>query len=150
MIGEKGDEKLATLLAVERILDMIDQLADEDRTQEIKAIVVRAREDLLDGDTFVTTTQAAKLLGIGSINTIKSMVKHGEIADTRKVGNRTTIPLREIKRLQETDVARDLRAIATTMALRALPEEGDENTPMSREQMDILEAGRPGTLPWKR
>ncbi len=141
---------MATLSAVERILDEIDRLADEERTREIKAVVAHAREEIVGGDMLVTTTQAAQLLGIGSINTIKSMVKHGEISGARKIGNRTMIPLREIKRLQETDLARDLRAIASAMTLSALPDEEDENTPMSREQMDILEAGRPGTLPWKK
>lgn len=141
---------MATLSAVERILDTIDRLADEERTREIKAIVAHAREEIMGDDRLVTTTQAAELLGIGSINTIKSMVKHGEINGARKTGNRTMIPLREIKRLQETDLARDLRAIASAMALGALPDEGDKEARMSREQMDILEAGRPGRPPWKK
>lgn len=140
---------MATLTAVERILDVIDHLADEDRMQEIKAVVARAREEIRDDDTLVTTTQAAQLLGIGSINTIKSMVRHGEITGGRKIGNRTMIPLREIKRLQATDIVRDLRAITNAMTLGALPDERHEDTRMSREQMDILAAGRPGTPPWK-
>lgn len=141
---------MATLIALERLLDEIDRLADEDRTKEIKVVVARARGEISDGDTLVTTTQAAKLLGIGSINTIKSMVRHGEIIDVRKAGNRTMIPLREIKRLQNTDVARDLRAMTDAMALGALPDEVDEGARMSREEMDILEAGRPGAPPWKK
>lgn len=141
---------MMSLIAVESLLDTIDQLADEDRTQEIKAVVAHAREEIVGDGIFVTTTQAAKLLGIGSINTIKSMVKHGEITGARKVGNRTMIPRREIKRLQETDLVRDLRAIASAMALGALPDEGNEHARMSREQMDILAAGRPGTLPWEK
>jgi len=140
---------MTALTAVEHILDVIDQLADEDRTQEIKAVVARARSEIRNDDTLVTTTQAAQLLGIGSINTVKSMVKHGEIVGARKVGNRTVIPLREIKRLQETEIARDLRAITDAMTRGALPDEVSENTPMSREQVDILEAGRPGKPPWK-
>lgn len=139
---------MATLAALERMLDEIDRLADEDRTREIKVIVARARDKISDGNTLVTTTQAAKLLGVGSINTVKSMVRRGEIAGVRKVGNRTMIPLAEIKRLQQTDMVRDLRAIASAMAHGALPDE-DEGRHMSQEQMDILEAGRPGTLPWK-
>jgi excisionase family DNA binding protein len=140
---------MATLSTLERLLDEIDRLADEDRTKEIKGVVARARDEIQDRDTLVTTTQAAKLLGIGSINTIKSMIRHGEITGIRKVGNRMMIPLGEIKRLQNTDVVRDLRAIADAMALGALPEE-DEDMPLSPEQVDILEAGRPGTLPWKK
>lgn len=140
---------MATLTTIERLLNEIDRLADEERTQEIKGVVARARGEIIDDDTLVTTTQAAKLLGIGSINTIKSMVRHGEITGAHKVGNRTMIPLREIKRLQNTDVIRDLRALANAMTLGALPDE-DEGTRMSQEQMDILEAGRPGTLPWKK
>ena len=140
---------MTTLATIERLLDKIDRLADEERTKEIKEIVAHARSEIVGDDTLVTTTQAAKLLGIGSINTIKSMVKHGEITGARKVGNRTMIPLGEIKRLQNTDVVRDLRAIADAMTHGALPNE-DEDTRMSQEQMDILEAGRPGRLPWKK
>ncbi|MGI8687153.1 MAG: helix-turn-helix domain-containing protein [Thermomicrobiales bacterium] len=140
---------MGTLMAIERLLDEIGRLADEDRTKEIKVVVARAREEIVDDDTLVTTTQAAKLLGINSINTVKSMVKRGDITGIRKVGNRTMIPLGEIKRLQDTSVVRDLRAIADAMTLGALPDE-DDGTRMSQEQMDILEAGRPGTLPWKK
>ena len=140
---------MVTLTAIERLLDEIDRLADEDRTREIKVIVARVRNEMGDDDTLVTTTQAAKLLGIGSINTVKSMVKHGEIASARKVGNRTMIPLGEIRRLHGTDIVRDLRAIADAMLLGALPDEGNEQTRMPQEQMDILEVSRPGTLPWK-
>ncbi|MDQ6603100.1 MAG: helix-turn-helix domain-containing protein [Chloroflexota bacterium] len=141
---------MATLATIEHLLDEIDRLADEDRTEEIKEVVARARGEIVGDDALVTTTQAAKLLGIGSINTIKSMVRHGEITTIRKVGNRTMIPLGEIKRLQHTDLVRDLRAIAGAMTLGALPDAENEGTPMSPEQMDILEAGRPGTLPWKK
>ncbi len=141
---------MATLMAIERILDEIDHLATEDHMQDIKAVVARAREEIVDDDTLVTTTQAAKLLGIGSINTIKSMIKHGEIIGARKVGNRAMIPLGEIKRLQNTNVVRDLRAIAHAMTLGALPGEGDDGTRMTQEQMEILEVGRPGNLPWKK
>jgi len=52
--------------------------------------------------------------------------------------------------LQQTDLVRDLRAIAGAMILGALPDAEGEGASMSPEQMDILEAGRPGTLPWKK
>ncbi len=140
---------MANLLTVETVLDTIDQLVAENRTGEIPAVVARARVELLDDDALVTTTQAAKLLGIGSINTVKAMVRGGEIAEARRVGNRTMIPLREIKRLQGTPLVRDLQAIATALSAgTALGE--DEETPMAQEQLDILEEGRPGTPPWRR
>lgn len=140
---------MATLMTVETVLDTIDQLVAENRAAEIPAVVARARVELLDDDALVTTTQAARLLGIGSINTVKAMVRGGEIAQHRKVGNRTMIPLREIKRLQATPLVRDLQAIATALSAGAPPGE-DEETPMSQEQMDILEAGRPGPPPWRQ
>ncbi len=140
---------MAYLLTVETVLDAIDQLLAENRAEEIAAVVARARAELLDDDALVTTTQAAKFLGIGSINTVKAMVRGGEITAARKVGNRTMIPLREIKRLQATPLIRDLHAIATTLSAGAPPRE-DEETPMSQEGMDILEAGRPDLPPWQR
>lgn len=140
---------MAHLLTVETVLDTIDQLLVENRAEEIAAVVARARAELLDDDALVTTTQAAKLLGIGSINTVKAMVRGGEIAVVRKVGNRTMIPLREIKRLQATPLVRDLQAIAATLSAGAPPGE-DEETPMSQEGLDVLEAGRPGLPHWQR
>jgi len=140
---------MTNLLTVETVLDTIDQLMAENRTEEIRAVVARARVELLHDDALVTTTQAAKLLGIGSINTVKAMVRGGEIAEAQKVGNRTMIPLREIKRLQGTSLVYDLQAIAAALSAGAPPDE-DEEAPMSQEQMDILEAGRPGTLPWQQ
>ena len=140
---------MTNLLTVETVLDTIDQLMAENRTEEIPAVVARARAALLADDALVTTTQAAKLLGIGSINTVKAMVRGGEIAETQKVGNRTMIPLREIKRLQGTPLVHDLRAIAAALSAGGPPDE-DEETPMSQEQMDILEAGRPGISPWQQ
>lgn len=138
-----------TLTTIESILNTIDRLVAENRAAEIPAVVARARVELLDDDALVTTTQAARLLGIGSINTVKAMVRGGEIVEHRKVGNRTMIPLWEIKRLQASPLVRDLRAIATALSAGAPPGE-DEETSMSQEQMDILEAGRPGTPPWQR
>ena len=81
------------------------------------------------------------LLGVDSINTIKSMVRHGEIVGIRKAANQTMIPLREIKQLQDTDMLRDLRSIADALILGALPDEADESTRMSQQEMDLLEAG---------
>lgn len=141
---------MTTLATMEEMLDTIDRLADEQRTDEIKAVVARARAELGDDTALVTTTQAARLLGIGSINTVKAMVRGGEITGARKVGNRTMIPLTEIRRLQETPLVRDLRAINDAMTRTALLDDPDEDMSMSQGAMDALEAGRPGTPPWAR
>ena len=40
--------------------------------------------------------------------------------------------------------------LSLPLCLLVPPPDEDEETPMSQEQMDILEAGRPGTPPWQR
>ena len=65
--------------------------------QANNAVVVEKLDRILDGlddEVLVTTTGTAALLGIGSVNTIKAMVRAGQI-QARKVGTHDRIPLTE-------------------------------------------------------
>ena len=59
-------------------------------------------------DTLLTTTQAKELLGIGSVNTLKLLVRRAGVR-TEMHGNRVMIALSELARLQESDVVRGIR-----------------------------------------
>ncbi len=102
-------------------------------------------KDLAPG-RLLTTTEAAELLGIGSVNTLKLLVRHLGI-NYELHRNRRMIPMSELEQLQNSSVVRGIRASDrmhhATKDLGAI----DGLTP---EQMEDLEANRPGRVPWKR
>jgi excisionase family DNA binding protein len=99
----------------------------------------------LDDEMLLTTREAAALLGIGSVNTIKAMVHAGKI-QSRKVGTHYRIPLAEVERLRHDSIVRGLQVASRIHAeIDALgTTEG-----LSAEELEDLEAARPGTLPWQ-
>lgn len=101
----------------------------------------------LDADTLLTTTEAASLLGIRSVNTLKLLCRRGDIHFVTR-GNRTMIPLSEVERVQDSDQLRGLRA--SDRAHDATASLGAPNDlGLTAEQMEDLEVARPGRLPWE-
>jgi hypothetical protein len=100
----------------------------------------------LDAHRLLTTTEAADVLGIRSVNTLKALVRVAGI-QTVMHGNRMMIPVSEVERLRESAQVRGIRAADRAHdaadALGTL--EG-----LSQEEMDALSAGRPGIPPWQR
>lgn len=100
----------------------------------------------LDDDLLLTTKEAARLLGIGSVNTIKAMVHTGQI-HARKVGTHYRIPLSEVERLRQDTTIRGLQATSRIHAEIAALGSTEGLTP---QELEDLEEARPGTLPWER
>ena len=100
----------------------------------------------LDADRLLTTTDAARLLGIRSPNTILAWCRTGYLRGVKR-GGRTMIPLSEVERI--TDGA-PLRAVKAAETLHDLASAlgGDEG--LSEAEMEQLHATRPGRLPWER
>ena len=74
--------------------------------------VVRAVDHALqslDGVRLLTTTEAAELLGTGSVNTLKALVTRYGIPYERH-GNRIMLPVAEVERLRESLLPRGLLA----------------------------------------
>lgn len=105
----------------------------------------RALKDLAPG-RLLTTTEAAELLGIGSVNTLKLLVRHHGI-NYELHGNRMMIPLSELEQLQNSSIVRGIRTSDRTHNVTKDLGAIDGLTP---EQMEDLEAGRPGRVPWER
>ncbi len=100
----------------------------------------------LDDDVLLTTREAARLLGIGSVNTIKAMAHAGRI-QSRKVGTHYRIPLSEVERLRHDATIRGLQASSRIHAeVAAL----GSTEGLTAEELEDLEDARPGTLPWER
>lgn len=107
------------------------------------AALDRTLEDVESG-RLCTTTEAAELLGIRSVNTVKALVRRAGLTYERH-GNRMMIPLRELERLQGSDLVRGIQA--SDRAHDAADALGGD---LSAEQMEDLERARLGTLPWER
>jgi hypothetical protein len=106
--------------------------------------VLEALEELWQPEQTVTTTEAARLLGIRSINTLKALLKAEGIQTTMN-GNRTMVPLGELLKLKSSQRVRRIRASDAAHAASF-----DDDLPMSRAEMDILHDTRPGKPPWRR
>ncbi len=138
ILREPQREELAQSLA---LLDEVTDARAKEASDRIKAALREA-----DQEEFLTTTEAARALGIRSVNTIKLWVKTGYLKG-RKMGGRTLIPQSEVERLEDDERVRAMRAIGR------LHEESSDlgrDEGMTPEELWNLSEGRPGTLPWKK
>jgi excisionase family DNA binding protein len=128
---------------LEQSLDLLDAVADE-RAKEAAARI-RAALGEADQEEYLTTMEAARALGIRSVNTIKLWVKTGYLQGKR-IGGRLLIPRAEIERLSGDQRVRVMQAIA-----RGHEESSDlgRESGMTPKELQLLEEGRPGKLPWK-
>jgi hypothetical protein len=133
-----------TIATLRQELEEARALVQRGQSEQALTKLDKALADLAP-ETLLTTTKAAELLGIGSVNTLKLMCRQGLIA-YRLHGNRTMIPLSEVERLQESPLVRGLRASDRAHEQAAALGTPDGLTP---EQLDDLEEARPGRLPWE-
>lgn len=113
---------------------------DADVVQKLdQALAALAPERLL------TTTQAAEFLGIRSINTLKVLVRLEDVR-TERHGNRMMIPISELERIQH---GSRVKSIHTSDRIFADVETPNVPDGLTEEELDALEAGRPGRLPWE-
>ncbi len=129
---------------------LVDQLLgawDAGREEEAEDALLNIVRMLWGTDKpLLTTTEAAEVLGMRSVNTLKVLLRVENVR-TVKHGNRAMIPLAELVRLHDSERVRRLQAI-DRMHDDIADLGSDEG--MTEEQLESLEAGRPGTLPWKR
>src|SRR5690348_10924387 len=94
----------------------------------------------LAGDRLLTTTEAAELLGIRSVNTLKLLVRRLAVPHEMH-GNRMMIPLAALERIQDSPEARGIRASDRAHdATRGL----GSSDGLTSELLAALERGRPG------
>jgi excisionase family DNA binding protein len=93
---------------LEQSLDLLDAVVDE-RAQEAAARI-RAALGEADQEEYLTTMEAARALGIRSVNTIKLWVKTGYLQGKR-IGGRLLIPRSEIERLSGDERVRVMQTI---------------------------------------
>lgn len=130
---------------VRRSLNAIKASAEAGQLDEV---VERVNDALqaLDEQRLLTTTEAATLLGIRSVNTLKLLIRRLDIPYVRR-GNRMMIALDDVERLQRNQTLQGVRA--SDEAHDAV-EAGAPQSDLTQAQMDSLDAGRPGATPWGR
>ena len=116
---------------------------EEGRTERALDLPDRALQGL-DTDNLPITTQAAAYLGLGSVNTVKALVRREGVPYTAH-GNRMMIPVAALERLRDSAVVRGLRA-----ADRAHETTADLDGDLTAAEREALRAGRPGRAPWDR
>ena len=99
----------------------------------------------MNEQTLLSDSEAAKLLGIGSVNIVKLWCRSGQMQSIYRDGSRM-IPASEIERIRDSDLVRTERALDALHAeiLDFGPEAG-----LTDEQLRDLSASRPGRLPWQ-
>ncbi|HZU77863.1 MAG TPA: helix-turn-helix domain-containing protein [Dehalococcoidia bacterium] len=124
----------------------LEEIRASARAGDLSQVVEKVDHALgaLDSSRLVTTTEAAHLLGIRSVNTLKLLVRQQGIPHELH-GNRMMIPIAALERLQENAVVRGLRA--SDRAHDAIEQLGVPRG-LTQKQMDDLSAARPGRVPW--
>lgn len=125
-------------------LDAIIALQRRGETAQALAVAEQARAALAD-DPLLTTGEAAALLGVRSVNTVKSMARGGDLPFERR-GNRMLIRHSAVERAMETEATRRLRRIEAAHAETAVL--GHEGS-LTEADHDDLDADA-GQLPWRR
>ena len=125
---------------LETVRSFVREGATDDALDKLTA-TLRA----LDRDRLLTTRQAADLLGIRSVNTLKLLLRRERVPTVRR-GNRTMVAPGEVERLQDNERVRGIRASDAAHDATAglgVPEG------LSAAQLKDLEAALPGRLPWQ-
>jgi len=117
------------------------QLIKEGRPDKALESIERALEEL--NTPLLTTTQAKDLLGLGSVNTLKMLVRKAGL-QVQMHGNRMMISRSELEKLENSSLLRGLHA-----SDRLHEESAELGVPdgLTEDQLQELEELRPGSLP---
>jgi hypothetical protein len=102
----------------------------------------------LDDSRPLTTSEAAELLGIRSVNTLKLLVRQSDVPYEMH-GNRMMLPISALEQLQQSAALRGIRA--SEKAHDAIDALGTEQgvLGLTNQQLRHLATTRPGHLPWQ-
>ena len=132
---------------IETLRGELERARQAARAGDLTAVLRELDEAVasLDDDLLLTTTEAARLLGIRSPNTVLAWCRTEYIRGLKR-GGRTMIPLSEIERVRGGDPVRAIQ-VADQLHDRAAALGGDAE--LNDDELEQLHAGRPGRLPWE-
>lgn len=142
--GGAGRGHVMTINDMRRELEAIQASAKAGDLEGVVQTVDRALH-ALDESRLLTTTEAADVLGIRSVNTLKLLVRRLGVPYTSH-GSRMMLLLSDVEELQNR---------IETKGIRASDRAHDENgalggAGLSPEEREDLSNTRPGRLPWQR
>jgi len=139
-------------------MSMTDLTDLRDDLKELRAYVADGNTDealrkidrtlqQLDGERRVTTTEAAMLLGIQSVEIVRLLCNRGDIRYIVGNDGEAMVSLSEIERVRDSEPVRMIRTLDRLHDETAMlgSDEG-----LSEEELEMLHQSRPGTLPWER
>jgi len=126
-------------------LEAIKSSAEAGNIQQVVERINRTLKTLNES-RLLTTTEAASLLGIRSVNTLKLLIRQLGIPYERH-GNRMMIALDDVERLKASQV---LKGIHASDQAHDVVDNLGASGPLTQEQIEMLEAERPAVAPWQR
>lgn len=105
-----------------------DALRIADRIREVRRMLSREEAQ------WIGTTEAKRLLGVGSENTVKAWAKMGFLRSRTLPNGRIQVLLDDV--LKEREMREDITAIG--------------GRDLTEQELEALHQSRPGTLPWER
>ncbi len=132
-----------SISAVRRDLEAIrDRAADGDLSGVVQKVAAALKA--LDADRLLTSTEAAAYLNIRSVNTLKVLIRRLNVQHEMH-GSRMMVPIAALDALQDDASVRGIQASDRAHDATA---ELDDGALLTDDQLEALEQGRPGMLPW--
>ena len=130
--------------AIAHTLDEADAAANNADLDTVKAKLEQLRA-LVGPEQLLTTGEAATLLGVKSVNTVKALARAGKLPFRQEPGTQMRLPLAGVLDFRAT---RDFRHLARSERMH------DETAALGNDAIppDVLEdvAPLPGSVPWQR
>lgn len=130
----------------EDLKELRSYVADGNTDEALRRIDRTLQE--LDDERRVTTTEAAELLGIQSVEIVRLLCNRGDIRYIVSDDGEAMITISEIERVRDSEPVRMIRTLDRLHD--EIEELGFPGEPLTEEEMEMLHASRPGTLPWER
>ena len=116
---------------------------------EVTEPMIMAQHVVESEKEWITTGEAARVLNVGSINTVKRWAREGKLHYRQPGGEhgRMQIERASVEKLLHST---DSELLSIQRSEQALDETDALGRDMTQEEMDALEAGRNGKLPWQK
>jgi len=116
---------------------------------EVKNPMSLVRHTIGTQSEWITTGEAARLLQVGSINTVKRWAREGKLHYRRPGGEQGRMQI-ERSSVESLLQSTDSELLTIQRSERVLDELDTLGRELTSEEMDALEAGRKGKLPWQK